>query len=97
VLAQAPASRPSVAAAPERASPSATQARPSSRAEAAPAPRVSRTRGRVKADSLASRAAAEEVYVTDDLRRIGIVSAVMLSVLVVVWLLLAVIDPFSVY
>jgi hypothetical protein len=73
------------------------RARTTPRTEPPAATRLSRTRNRMRADSLASRAAAELVYVTDDLRRIGIVSVVMLGVLLALWLLMAVVDPLGVY
>jgi hypothetical protein len=89
--------RPPDTVSPEVPAPPAPRPRTAPRTEAAASARVSRTRSRARADSLASRASAELVYVTDDLRRIAVVSLVMLVVFGVIWLLLAVIDPLSVY
>jgi hypothetical protein len=52
---------------------------------------VAHTRQRVKAGSLlATRAATEYVYVAKDMRRILIVAAALLGVMIVLWLLLVV-------
>lgn len=50
-------------------------------------PRASRRSARGKADSLESRAAAEEAWVRDDLRSIGIISAVLVVGLAIAWVL----------
>ncbi|CAN5794735.1 hypothetical protein BH23CHL8_BH23CHL8_13650 [soil metagenome] len=96
VPAPAAPTRPSTPEAPEKSS-TESRKRAVSRAEAPTAARVPRTRTRTRVDSLTSRASAELTYVTDDLRRIAVVSLVMLACLVALWLLMAVIDPFSVY
>jgi hypothetical protein len=69
---------------------------------AAPAPRApSRStpgRVKVKPDSvLATRAVDEYVYVRSDLRRIAIVAASLFGVLILLWLLFTIVDPFGLY
>jgi hypothetical protein len=71
-------------------------------AESAPAPepkRARRARRRTKSrpDDLAARAAAEDVWVREDLRRIGIVSAVLIGGLAVAWVLFVLLDLLSLY
>ncbi len=68
--------------------------------EAAPAPttrRRTRRAPKVKADSLEARVAAENIYVRADLRRIGIVSVILVTGLVVAWVLFVVMDLLSLY
>ena len=52
---------------------------------------------RVKADSLAARVAAENVYVLEDLRRIGFVSVVLLIGLLLAWILFVPLDLLGLY
>ncbi|HUP22623.1 MAG TPA: hypothetical protein VNB06_06750 [Thermoanaerobaculia bacterium] len=53
--------------------------------------RATQSRHRVKAGSLlAARAATEYVYVSQDMRRILVVSGVLLATLIVLWLLVVV-------
>ncbi|MFN8620458.1 MAG: hypothetical protein U0869_12730 [Chloroflexota bacterium] len=55
-------------------------------------------RVKVKPDSLlATRAADEYVYVRADLRRITTVAAVLFGVLILLWLLFTIVDPFGLY
>lgn len=62
----------------------------------APTPR--QRRGvRVKADSLQARVAAENVYVREDLRRIGVVSAILISGLLLAWILFVPLDLLNLY
>jgi hypothetical protein len=68
--------------------------------EAAPAKTKSRRARRapkVKADSLSSRSAAENVYVREDLRRIGIVSVILIGMLAIAWVLFYVMDLLGLY
>ena len=65
---------------------------------AAPTPRRRTRRGaKAKADSLESRAAAEDVYVHADLRRIGIVSGMLFVALIVAWLLVVPMNVLGLY
>ncbi len=59
--------------------------------------RRSRRRTRVKSDDLASRATAEDVWVRADLRRIGIVSVVLVAALAVSWVVFYLMDVLSLY
>lgn len=52
---------------------------------------------RVKADSLQARVAAENVYVLEDLRRIGFVTAVMLIGLLLAWILFVPLNLLGLY
>ncbi len=55
-------------------------------------------RARAKPGSLlAARAATEYVYVSQDLRKIGIVAAILFGVLIVLWLVLVVLRVSSLY
>ena len=66
----------------------------------APAPwRQSRARKRVtvKADSLQARVAAENVYVREDLRRIAVVSGILIAGLAVAWVLFVLLDLLGLY
>lgn len=72
--------------------------------EAAPAPaaagatrRRSRRRAKAKSDDLEVRAASESVWVRSDLRRIAVVSAVMLVTLAVAWVLFVLLDVLRLY
>jgi hypothetical protein len=59
--------------------------------------RRTRRRTRAKSDDLASRAAAEDVWVREDLRRIGIVSVVLVAALAVSWVVFYLLDVLSLY
>jgi hypothetical protein len=61
-----------------------------------PSPRA-RRRVSVKADSLEARVAAENVYVREDLRRIAVVSAILIGGLAVAWFLFVVLDLLGLY
>jgi hypothetical protein len=68
--------------------------------ESAPAPRTSRRARRstkAKSDSLDGRVAAENVYVREDLRRIGVVSVVLVVMLAVAWVLFYAMDLLGLY
>ena len=64
-----------------------------------PTPATSRARKRVtvKADSLQARVAAENVYVREDLRRIAVVSAILVAGLAVAWVLIVLLDLLGLY
>lgn len=65
---------------------------------AAPAkPRRARRSERARADSLPARAAAEDAYVREDLRRIGVVSLILVIGLAVAWVLFVPMDLLSLY
>jgi hypothetical protein len=66
--------------------------RPAPIAQARPARRV-----KVKADSLEARVAAEDVYVREDLRRIGFVSAILIASLLAAWVIFVVLDVLDLY
>jgi hypothetical protein len=66
------------------------------------APRRSRRRERrrspkQRADDLTARATAESVWVRADLRRIGLVSVVLLVLLAVAWVIFGVLDVLNLY
>ncbi len=65
----------------------------------APALTPSRARKRVtvKQDSLQARVAAENVYVREDLRRIAVVSGILITGLAVAWVLFVLLDLFGLY
>jgi hypothetical protein len=68
--------------------------------EVAPAPvkpRRARRSTKVKADSLQARSAAENVYVREDLRRIGVVSVILVVTLMVAWVIFVVMDVLGLY
>ena len=67
--------------------------------ERAPSSPQSRAPKRIKvrADSLEARVAAEDVYVREDLRRIGVVSAILISSLVVAWVVFVFLDVLDLY
>jgi hypothetical protein len=60
-------------------------------------PRRTRRSTKVKADSLQARSAAEDVFVREDLRRIGIVSAVLIAALIAAWVVFVVMDVLNIY
>ena len=59
--------------------------------------RRTRRRNKSKADDLTARVAAENVWVREDLRRIGIISVVLLAALAVAWILFYAMDVLSLY
>jgi hypothetical protein len=68
--------------------------------ESSPTPtkrRRARRSPKVKADSLEARVAAENIYVRADLRRIGMVSVVLVVGLAVAWVLFVMLDLLSLY
>jgi hypothetical protein len=62
-----------------------TAARRSAAGPTAIAARDTRTRTRLKAGGLEQKAAAEAAWVTEDLRRIAVISAIMLAGLALAW------------
>ncbi len=65
----------------------------------APMPPTARARRRVavKADSLEARVAAENVYVREDLRRIAVVTGILIAGLAVCWVLFVLLDLLDLY
>jgi hypothetical protein len=59
--------------------------------------RRARRSARSRPDDLAARAAAEDVWVRADLRRIGIISAVLLAGLAVAWVIFVLLDVLGLY
>ena len=59
--------------------------------------RAVRSAKRKTQDDLASRAAAETVWVREDLRRIGVVSIVLIAALAVAYVVFGVLDVLSLY
>ena len=59
--------------------------------------RRTRRSARAQAESLEGRSAAENTWVREDLRRIGIISVVLLTALLIAWVLLVVVDIFNIY
>lgn len=57
----------------------------------------SRRRVTVKADSLEARVAAENVYVREDLRRIAVVTGILVAALAVCWVLFVLLDLLDLY
>lgn len=65
-----------------------------------PEPKKARRAGRrakAKPDDLAARSAAENVWVREDLRRIGIVSVVLFVSLALAWVVFVALDVLSLY
>ena len=59
--------------------------------------RASRSTKRKSQDDLASRAGAETVWVREDLRRIGVVSVVLIAALAIAYVVFGVIDILGIY
>jgi hypothetical protein len=75
-----------------------TKKEPEPEPEQARVPRRGRRRARKQRSSdLAARVAAENVWVRDDLRRIGLVTVVLLIGLAVTWVLFGFLDVLSLY
>ena len=75
---------------------------PVSMAVAAPLAEPKQTRrarrsGRSRPDDLAAHAAAEDVWVREDLRRIGVVSLILLASLAVAWVVFVLLDVLNLY
>lgn len=62
-----------------------------------PSSAKSRRRVTVKADSLEARVAAENVYVREDLRRIAVVTGILVAGLAVCWVLFVLLDLLDLY
>jgi hypothetical protein len=56
-----------------------------------------RTSKRRTAEELTARAAAEDAWVREDLRRIGLISVLLLVLLAVAWVLFGVVDVLGLY
>lgn len=59
--------------------------------------RQERRRTRTRPDDLEARMASENVWVREDLRRIGVVSVVLLASLAVAWVLFVAVDLLGLY
>ena len=93
-MARSSLSGASVRAAPPTASLDAAPAGPiisTARTSAVVAAREPRPRTRLRSSGLEQKAAAELEWVTDDLRRIAVISAIMIAGLAMAWLLLVVV------
>jgi hypothetical protein len=64
---------------------------------AASKPRRTRRGAKAKADSLEVRSAAEGVFVREDLRRIGIITAVLVVALLTAWVVLVPMNALGLY
>lgn len=64
---------------------------------AAPEARKPRRGTRIRTDSLEARMAAENIYVADDLRRIGLITLGLVAALFVFWVLLVPLDLGGLY
>jgi hypothetical protein len=60
-------------------------------------PKAARRSSRAMAESLEGRAAAEQVWVRDDLRHIGIISAVLFTGLAIAWVLFVPLNLLGLY
>ncbi len=65
-------------------------------APSTPSSRV-RRRTALKADSLEARVAAENIYVREDLRRIAVVTGILLAGLALAWVLFVALDLLGLY
>jgi hypothetical protein len=61
------------------------------------APPRARVRTRQRGDTLAARVAAEESWISDDLRRIAIISGALVLSLLIAWFLLVVLNLSGLY
>ncbi len=59
--------------------------------------RQDRRRAKSRPDDLTARASAEDVWVREDLRRIGIVSAILVAGLAIAWVLFVPLDLLGLY
>jgi hypothetical protein len=59
--------------------------------------RAKRRQNKARPDDLTARSAAENVWVRADLRRIGIVSVILIASLAVAWLIFGVLDVLNLY
>jgi hypothetical protein len=85
-----------VAAATAPAATAATAEAPPSEGKRAKG-RTRRKTGRKSQDELAARSAAENVWVREDLRRIGIVSVILIVALAVFFIVFGVVDVLNLY
>lgn len=76
---------------------SATPAQPAAATEGRRASRRERRRPRGRTDELAARATAESTWVQDDLRRIGVITVILVVALVVAWVVFGYLDILGLY
>lgn len=80
------------------ATPPTATSEPTPKRESKRARRRERRRStKQRSDDLAARAAAENVWVREDLRRIGIVSVILLVALALAWVVFGMLDVLSLY
>ncbi len=70
---------------------------PAEPSEPEPRRRRERRRARQRPSDLAARASAEDVWVRDDLRRIGVVSVILLVSLAACWVVFGFLDVLNLY
>lgn len=98
-----PADAAGIAAVPAASPAAASPARPSTPSPAVAAsasrstPPKARVRTRQRGDTLAARVAAEESWISDDLRRIAIISGALVLSLLLAWFLLVVLNLSGLY
>jgi len=76
---------------------SATPTQPAATTEGRRASRRDRRRPRGRTDELAARATAESAWVQDDLRRIGVITVILVVALIVTWVVFGYLDVLSLY
>jgi len=76
---------------------SATPAQPAAATEGRRASRRERRRPRGRTDELAARATAESTWVQDDLRRIAVITVILVVALVVAWVVFGYLDILGLY
>lgn len=76
---------------------SATPAQPAATTEGRRASRRERRRPRGRTDELTARASAESTWVQDDLRRIGVITVILVVALVVAWVVFGYLDILGLY
>jgi hypothetical protein len=76
---------------------SATPIQPAATTEGRRASRRERHRPRARTDELAARATAESTWVQDDLRRIGVITVILVVALVVAWVVFGYLDILGLY
>ncbi len=79
------------------AQPAATPAQPAATTAGRRASRRERRRPRGRTDELAARATAESSWVQDDLRRIGVITVILVVALVVAWVVFGYLDVLGLY
>ena len=76
---------------------STTSAQPAATTEGRRPSRRERRRPRGRTDELAARATAESTWVQDDLRRIGVITVILVVALVVAWVVFGYLDILGLY